>query len=84
MSETSPLYHYRRTETDMVIDFAEELQAESNVVGRARHEPLPDAPIEYIKPGVMGIEYPRTLADERAELEADRVSDKQWDTWAHS
>ena len=50
----------------------------------ARHELLPDAPIEYIKPGVTGIEYTRTLADERAELEADRVSDKQWDTWAHS
>ena len=35
MSETSPPYYYRRTEADMIIEFAEELQAESNVVGTA-------------------------------------------------
>ncbi len=78
MHELLPPYHYRRTEADMSIDFAEELQAEPNVVGRARYEPASEGAIEVIAPGAAGIEYTRTVADYMAELKADRIDDSRW------
>ena len=81
MNELPPVPRYRRTRDDAASELAEEFHGESNLAGRARYEPLPDAPIEYIKPGVTGVEYPRTPADEIAELEADRSSDEQWKNW---
>jgi|GEM_PF-4703755 hypothetical protein len=79
MNESLPRYTYRRTADDEVIDFAEALQAEPNVVGRARHEPIPDAPPPLISSEVSGIEYPRTSADRRAELEASVIDDNRWE-----
>lgn len=81
MHEAAPSYRYRRTVADVVTDFAEELQEEQNLIGRARHEPLAGVAIECIKPDVVGIEYLRTPEDEKAERAADRVSDEQWDAW---
>ncbi len=79
MHEISPPYHHRRTAADIILDFAEELQAEPNVVGRARHEPQPDFSSDVIMPaGPNGIEYTRTDADYVAELKADRIDDSRW------
>ncbi len=81
MTELSPPHRYRRTRDDLASELAEEIHGEINLIGRVRHEPLPNSSPEHINPAVAGIEYPRTPADEIAELEADHSSDEQWDNW---
>jgi hypothetical protein len=78
MSEACPPYKHRRTAADVAIEFAEELRGETNPMGRVRHESLSDVPTELIGGEVSGIEYPRTAADETAELEASAIEDDRW------
>ena len=71
---------YPRTIGDEAAEFSVELQEETNVMGRVRHEPLA-VPTTYDHDAVATVHSPKTVRtpeDERAELEADMIDDDRW------